>query len=157
MTFAFGFQCCDVYHANKKSDKPAGRFIRELKTGCKIKKIEQQSFAKKIMAYEDVDREFYTSLKNCKPLNIEAEAGHVGYIINGIDENKCSFRKLSPGFMDTVCNLPLDMTQKYAEEGLNFTRQLDELRAQKKSGSVQLSQYITDINNNKTYCKREYY
>ena len=64
MTFVFGFQCCDVYHANKKSDKPAGRFIRELKTGCKIKKIEQQSFAKKIMAYEDLDREFYTSLKN---------------------------------------------------------------------------------------------
>ena len=37
----------------------------------------------------------------------------------------------------------------------SLEKQIEELKAQNKSGFVDASQYINDIGNDKTYCKRE--
>ena len=164
LAFAIGFACCDIFNAKrveKKVTKPQKEVQYELKRESKsnstIKDVELNGMSEELVDYEEVDKIFYTNLQNCNSINILANPGHIGYIIEGIVDNKCLFRQRQVGFMDTICNLPMDMTQKYAEEGLNIARQLDELRSQNKSGFVDASQYINDINNDKTYCRHEYY
>ena len=148
LAFALGFACCDICKSKQKNNK-----IQKPQSEINVLKDN----APEIVNYEDIDKMFYTSLQNCEPINVLAKPGHIGYVIEGIIDNKCVFKERQVGFMDTICSLPMDMTEKYAEEGLNISKQIDELRAQNKSGFVDASQYINDINNDKNYCKHEYY
>ena len=162
LVFAIGFACCDILNAKRaekkviKSQKEVQYELKqESKDNSMIKDIESHSMSEDIVDYEDIDKIFYTNLQNCEPINVLAKPGHIGYVIEGIIDDKCVFKERQVGFMDTVCSLPMDMTKKYAEEGLNISKQIEELKAQNKSGFVDASQYINDIGNDKTYCKRE--
>ena len=159
LALAVGFACYDKINAivEKKVVESQQEVQYDAKVNSSINDIESKCMLEELVDYEEVDKIFYTNLQNCEPINILAKPGHIGYIIEGTVDGRCLFRQRQVNFMDTICNLPIDMTQKYAEEGLNISRQLDELRLQNKSGSVDASRYINDINNDKTYCKREYY
>lgn len=164
LAFAIGFACCDLFNA-KRVEKKVTKLQKEVQYDLKqeskgnsmIKDIESNGMSEMLVDYEDVDKIFYTNLQNCEPINVLAKPGHIGYVIEGIIDDECVFKERRVGFMDTICSLPMDMTEKYAKEGLNISKQIDELRAQNKSGFVDASQYINDIGNDKTYCKREYY
>ena len=107
--------------------------------------------------FQEMGRTFYTSLADCEPLNIISENGYEEYIIEGLVGDKCHFKHRQIGFIDTICNLPEDIYKKYAKEGLSEIHQLDELRAQNKTGFVESSHFITEINNNKSYCRYRQY
>ena len=164
LAFAIGFACCDIFKAKqvKKEVKKSHQEVqyelkRELKGNSSIKDIEPKGKAQELMDFQDMDKTFYTYLENCEPLNIKTKNGYIEYLIEGMVEDKCLFKHRQIGFMDTICNVPMDVAKKYSEEGLNIERQLEELKSQNKSGFVDGSQYINDINNDKTYCKHEYY
>lgn len=164
LAFVFGFACCDIFNAKrveKKVVKPQKEVQYELKRKPKdnssIKDIEPKGKAQELMDFQDMDKKFYTYLENCEPLNIKTKNGYIEYLIEGKVEDKCLFKHRQIGFMDTICNVPMDVAKKYSEEGMNIIRQLEDLLAQNKSGFVDGSQYINDINNDKTYCKHEYY
>ena len=107
--------------------------------------------------FEALSKQFYTYLTDCEPLNVVSENGYESYIIEGINGNNCHFKHRQVGFVDTICNLPLDMAKKYAAEGIGIINQLEELRSQNKTGFVGGSEYITEINNNKNYCRLRFY
>ena len=164
LSFAVGFACCDIF-SHKQAKKISSKQTKEVRYELKqepeikhvVKDIEPKGEPKKLMDFEQMDKEFYTNLANCEPLNIKTENGYIQYIIDGVVDGKCMFKQRQIGFMDTICNLPLDVAKKYSEEGLEITRKLEELRAQNKSGFVDASKYINDITNDKTYCRHEYY
>lgn len=106
---------------------------------------------------EALSKQFYTYLVDCEPLNVVSSNGYEMYIIEGINGDKCHFKHCQVGFVDTICNLPMDVTKKYASEGLEEIRQLEELRSQNKTGFVQGSEYINEINNDKNYCRTRLY
>ena len=164
LAFAIGFVCCDIYNAKyvekdvKKSHKEVQYELkRELKSNSSIKDIEPKGKAQELVDFQDMDKKFYTYLENCEPLNIKTKNGYIEYLIEGKVEDKCLFKHRQIGFMDTICSIPMDVAKKYSEEGMNIIRQLEDLRAQNKSGFVGASSYINDINNDKTYCRYEYY
>ena len=109
------------------------------------------------MDFEQMDKKFYTYLEDCEPLNIKTKNGYIEYIIEGVINDKCLFKHREIGFVDTICNVPMEVAKKYSEEGMNIVRQLEELRAQNKTGFVGGSQYITDVINDRNYCRLEYY
>ena len=163
IVFALGSWCC-YYHFNRSTSnvlEPQNQVEYELeqksKEEHKIKDIASKEKPQELMDFQDMDKKFYTYLENCEPLNIKTKNGYIEYIIEGITDDKCMFKHRQIGFMDTICALPIDVAKKYSEEGMNIIIQLENLRAQNKSGFVNGSQYINDINNNKTYCRYEYY
>ena len=103
--------------------------------------------------FHSLDRAFYTNLKNCNKMNGTTGTG-LGYEILGFDGNTCSFISYM-GPRKNSCKLPLNISQKYAKEGLRIVKELDELRAQNKSGFVQASNFINEISNNRNYCTPE--
>ena len=164
LSFLLGFACCDIFNAKrvekevKKSHKEVQYELkRELKGNSSIKDIKPKGKAQELMDFQDMDKKFYTYLENCEPLNIKTKNGYIEYLIEGMVEDKCLFKHRQIGFMDTICSIPMDVAKKYSEEGMNIIRQLEDLRAQNKSGFVDASSYINDINNDKTYCRHEYY
>ena len=130
---------------------------QDVKKDHKIKDIKPKGKSQELMDFQDMDKKFYIHLENCEPLNIKTKNGYIEYIIDGIVDDKCLFKHRQIGFMDTICNLPMEVAKKYSDEGMNIIRQLEELRAQNKSGFVDASRYINDINNDKTFCRYEYY
>lgn len=111
----------------------------------------------KLSDFEELSKQFYTYLADCEPLNVVSSNEYEMYIIEGINGNNCHFKHRQVGFIDTICNLPMDIAKKYASEGLEEIRQLEELKAQNKTGFVQSSEYITNINNDKNYCRYRQY
>ena len=160
-SFFLGYDFCN-YSNNKQQEELNNKKIQyELKQDVhkehKIKDIKPKGKSQELMDFQDMDKRFYMSLENCEPLNIRTKNGYIEYLIEGKVEDKCLFKHRQIGFMDTICSIPMDVAKKYSEEGMNIIRQLEDLRAQNKSGFVDASQYINDINNNKTYCRYEYY
>ena len=100
--------------------------------------------------------QFYKSLKNCTKgdfplggttLNYAGSNYDVkmNYYIYGIENNKCHFREVL-GAQDMNCYLPMDMTKKYADEGIKT------LQASITKG-MGYSKYINQISNDTNYCK----
>ena len=110
-----------------------------------IKDIKSKGKPQELMDFQDMDKKFYIHLENCEPLNIKTKNGYIEYIIDGITDDKCLFKHRQIGFMDKICAVPMEVAQKYSEEGMNIIRQLEELRAQNKSGFVDASKFINDI------------
>lgn len=162
-SFSLGYDCYELI--NKKSEQQLLQKQQEIqyeliqnnKVKHKIKDIEPKGKTQELIDFQDMDKKFYTHLENCESLNIKTKNGYIEYIIEGKVEDKCLFKHRQIGFMDTICSIPMDVAKKYSEEGLNIERQLEELKSQNKSGFVDGSQYINDINNNKAYCRHEYY
>ncbi len=101
--------------------------------------------------FESLDKAFYLNLQDCKPSELATET-ELEYSIYGIKDNKCSFQHRMD-FYVTDCALPLDVTKKYAEDGLKISKELETLKASGKSGFVKSGEYISDINLNSGYCK----
>ena len=160
IVFCLGFFCHLELSKSvviNKSDVPKPDIDYKLKEGNNnttiedVKKINKKPSVKS--DFEEMSRAFYTNLQTCEPLNIISENGYEEYIIEGIVNDKCYFKHRQVGFADTICNLPSGVYQKYAQEGLFDIQQLDDLKAQNKTGFVQTSQFLVDINNDKNYCK----
>ena len=109
--------------------------------------------AEEFLDFHSLNRAFYTNLKNCNKMNGTTGTG-LGYEILGSDGNTCSFISYM-GPIKNSCKLPLNISQKYAKEGLRTVKELDELKAQNKSGFVQASNFINEISNNRNYCTPE--
>ena len=161
--FALGFGCC-YYYINQRTNnlpEPQNQIEYELKQEPKdeqkIRDIKPKVLVQELENFQDMDKMFYTYLENCEPLNIKTENGYIEYIIEGVINDKCLFKHRQIGFMDTICNVPMEVAKKYSEEGMDMVVQLEELKAKKRTGFVDASQYINDINNDKTYCRHEYY
>ena len=164
LAFILGFACCDVLYNKQVVDKSEKQqnyvryeLVQKPKQDYAVRDVKPKGKPQELMDFEQMDKKFYTYLENCEPLNIKTKNGYIEYIIDGITDDKCMFKHREIGFIDTICNLPMDITKKYSEEGMNIVRQLEELKAQNKTGFVDSSQYINDINNDKTYCRHEYY
>lgn len=154
-SFLLGYDCCKFL--GKESQEIQYQLIQNVNEEYDIKDVKPKGKAQELMDFQDMDKKFYTYLQNCEQLNIKTKNGYIQYLIEGKVEDKCSFKHRQIGFMDTICNLPMDVAKKYSEEGMNMVKQLEDLRAQNKSGFVDASQYINDINNDKAYCRYEYY
>ncbi len=104
----------------------------------------------------DKQMQFYKNLKDCTKGEYHlggttfSYAGNnynvkMFYTIYGIENNKCHFREVL-GAQDMNCYLPMDMTKKYADEGIKT------LQASITKG-MGYSKYINQISNDTNYCK----
>lgn len=162
-SFLLGFVCCDIFNTKqieKKAIKKQTQVQNKLEQNFKkdsITEAKPNTKLQELMDFEQMDKKFYTYLQNCESLNIKSKNGYIEYIIEGVFDDMCYFKHRQIDFMDTICNLPMDITKKYSIEGLKVSKQIEELRIQNKTGFVNSSEFINKINNDKNYCKYKYY
>ena len=160
-SFFLGYDACNYLNNRQQEELNNKKVEYELKQDIykehQIKDIKSKGKPQELIDFQDMDKKFYIHLENCEPLNIKTKNGYIEYIIDGITDDKCLFKHRQIGFMDKICAVPMEVAQKYSEEGMNIIRQLEELRAQNKSGFVDASKFINDIDNDKSYCRFEYY
>ena len=143
LAFILGFACCDVFNNKQVVDKSKKQqnhvqyeLVQKTKQDYAIKDAKSKSKSQELMDFEQMDKKFYTYLENCEPLNIKTKNGYIEYIIEGVINDKCLFKHREIGFVDTICNVPMEVAKRYSEEGMNIVRQLEELKAQDKTGFV---------------------
>ena len=163
LCFSFGYYVNKISNNNNETIEKPQQTVSEQKIQERKQEIEttaeniKKKPVQKVQDFSQIDRIFYTKLLNCEQLDVATENGYIEYVIYGKEDGTCKFTNKQVGFADTICAIPMHIATKYAEEGLNEIRQLDELKRQNKSGFVQSSQFISDINNNRDYCHLEYY
>ncbi len=164
LSFILGYSCCYEIEHKKQSQqqaKPNNKVTYKLKKdsegSLRIPDVKNRVKPETLQDFEQLSKRFYSNLADCKPLNVKTENGYEMYIIEGYKDNKCHFKHRQVGFVDTICALPVDITKRYADEGLEEIRQLEELKSKNKTGFVQGSPFINEINNNKNYCRYEKY
>ena len=102
--------------------------------------------------FHALEKEFYMNLKYCTPAELATNT-EWEFSIYGYKDNKCVFQERQD-FYVMDCNLPTDIMEKYAEDGLKIIYALEDSKRQNKSGMVQSGQYIHEINNNRDFCTR---
>ena len=162
-SFLLGFACCDIFNSKQIEKKVINKqtqiqnILGQKSKKDSITEAKPNTKLQELMDFEQMDKKFYTYLQNCEPLNIKSKNGYIEYIIEGVFDNTCYFKHRQIGFMDTICNLPMNITKKYSIEGLKISKQIEELRIQNKTGFVNTGEFINKINNDKNYCKYKYY
>ena len=146
---------CFLFYQIKLLKKEKNVYVQTKNIEYKIDESISNRNNKETKFFDDFssfEKEFYMNLKYCTPAELATNT-EWEFSIYGYKDNKCVFQERQD-FYVMDCNLPTDIMEKYAEDGLKIIYELEDLKKQNKSGMVQSGQYIHEINNNKDFCTR---